>query len=185
MPLNKTILRSAIVVTALAALGGIAAAEQDRYSLKIPDGLGFSEFRGYDTWQTVAASETKTSVKSILANPVMMKAYREGIPGNGKPFPEGSKIVKIEWLKKENPLSPYFVEIPDTLRSLNFIVKDSKRFPDTHGWAYASFSYDAASDTFKPAALPAPLSSTGHECGFACHTIVKSNDYIFTAYPKR
>jgi len=111
----------------------------------------------------------------------MMSAYREGVPGNGKLFPDGSKIVKIEWVKKKNPVSPYFVEVPDTLKSLAFIVKDSKRFPDTHGWAYAKWDYDPAAGTFKPDAL----SSKGHECGFTCHTAVKANDYIFTAYPKR
>lgn len=111
----------------------------------------------------------------------MMNAYRQGIPGNGKPFPDGSKIVKIEWAKKKNVLSPCFVEVPDTLISLAFIEKDSKRFPNTNGWAYAKWDYDAASGTFKPNAL----SSAGHECGYACHTAVKASDYIFTAYPKR
>ena len=171
----------AISAVSLAVLGGFALAAQDRYMLKIPDGLSFSEFRGYDTWQDVAPSETEGSVKSILANPVMINAYKEGIPGNGKPFPEGSKIVKIEWVKKKNPVSPYFVEVPDTIKSLGFIVKDSKRFPNTHGWAYAKWDYDTASGEFKPD----PLSATGHECGYACHTVVKANDYIFTAYPPR
>jgi hypothetical protein len=174
-----------ILAISLSILSAIALAQQDRYTVKVPDGLAFSEFRGYDTWQNVAPSETGTSVKSILANPVMMKAFREGVPGNGKPFPEGSKIVKIEWLKKKSPLSPYFVEIPDTLRTVSFIEKDSKRFPDTHGWAFAQFEYDAASDTFKPSTLLGTLSSTGHECGYTCHTAVKTSDYIFTAYPKR
>jgi Cytochrome P460 len=160
---------------------GAALAAQDRYALKIPDGLAFAEFKGYDTWQDVAVSVTQTSVKAILANPVIIKAYKEDIPGNGKPFPEGSKIVKIEWLKK-NPVSPYFVEIPDTLKSLSFIEKDSKRFPDTNGWAYAQFAYDPAAETFKPSP---PLSVTGHECGYACHTVVKASDYIFTKYPAR
>lgn len=79
-------------------------------------------------------------------------------------------------------MAQYFVEIPDTLKTLSFIVKDSKRFPQTHGWAYAQFSYDPATDTFKPSA---PLSVSGHECGYACHTVVAAHDYIFTAYPKR
>ncbi len=108
----------------------------------------------------------------------MIEAYKEGAPDNGKLFPEGSKTVKIEWLKKQNPESPYFVEVPDVLKSLSFIEKDSKRFPNTHGWAYAKFEYDAASKTFKP-------SVTGSECGYACHTKVASKDYIFTAYPLR
>ena len=90
--------------------------------------------------------------------------------------------MKIEWVKKKNPVSPYFVEVPDTLKTLSFIEKDFKRFPSTHGWAYAQWAYDPASATFKP---NPPLSSTGHECGYACHTAVAKNDYIFTAYPKR
>jgi Cytochrome P460 len=171
---------SAIVTVAitLAVLGSIALAQQDRYTLTVPDGLSFSDFKGYDTWQDVAVSETEGSVKAILGNPTMIGAYKEGIPGNGKLFPEGSKIVKIEWIKKKNPASPYFVEVPETLKSLSFIEKDSKRFPNTHGWAYAQFTYDAASKTLKP-------SVTGSECGYACHTAVASNDYIFTAYPPR
>jgi len=169
----------ATLVAALAVLFGLTLfAQQDRYSLKVPNGLAFSEFKGYDTWQTVAVSETEGSVKAILANQTMIDAYKAGIPGNGKPFPEGSKTVKIEWIKKKNPESPYFVEVPDTLKSVSFIEKDSKRFPSTHGWAYAQFQYDPAPKTFKPI-------GTGSECGFACHSKVASTDYIYTAYPPR
>ena len=102
---------------------GLAA--QDKYTLKAPNGVAFSEFRGYETWQDVAVSQTVDGIKAILGNPVMIKAYREGIPGNGKPFPEGSMIVKIEWTKKANPASPYSVVVPDTLKSVSFIEKDS------------------------------------------------------------
>ena len=108
----------------------------------------------------------------------MIKAYKEGVPDGGKLFREGSKTVKIEWLKKKNPESPYFVEVPDILKSLSFIEKDSRRFPKTHGWAYAKFEYDAASRLLK-------LSVKGFECGYACHTKVASKDYIFTEYPLR
>ena len=68
-----------------------------------------------------------------MGNALMINAYKEGIPANGKPFPEGSMIVNIEWSKKE-PYVPYFVEVPDTLKSVSFIEKDSKRFLDTRGW---------------------------------------------------
>ena len=142
----------AIVVTgvSLAVLSGLALAAQNRYTLRVPEGLTFSDIRGYDTWQNVAVSATEASIKAILANPVMIAAYKEGIPGNGKPFPEGSKIVKIEWIKTKNLVSPYFVEIPETLKTVSFIEKDSKKFPNTHGWAYVQLAYDPASDTFKP-----------------------------------
>jgi len=169
----------ALIGVALSVLIGVTLlAQQDRYTLRVPDGLAFSEFKGYDTWETVAVSETEGSVKAILGNPTMIKAYKEGIPDNGKPFPEGSKTVKIEWIKKKNEVSPYFVDVPDTLKTLSFIEKDSKRFSNTHGWAYAQFAYDSGSKTFKP-------SVTGSGCGSACHAKVASRDYIFTAYPPR
>ena len=168
-----------ITVAALTVLIGVTSlAQQDRNALKVPDGLAFSEFKGYDAWQTIAVSETEGSVKAILGNPTMIAAYKRGIPDNGTPFPEGSKTVKIEWVKKKNAVAPYFVEVPDTLKSLSFIEKDSKRFPNTHGWAYAQFDYDAGSKTLKP-------SVTGAECGYACHSKVASRDYIFTNYPVR
>jgi len=87
----------------------------------------FSEFR-YETSQDVAVRQTEVGIKAILGNPAMINAYKEGIPGNGKPFPEGSMVVKIEWSKKKNAASPYFVDVPDTLKSVSFIEKDSKRF---------------------------------------------------------
>jgi len=179
--MTKSILAVTITLIILLIFTGTTTAQQDRYTLKVPGGLAFSEFRGYDMWQNVAPSATTGALKSILANPTMMSAYRAGIPGNGKPFPDGSKIVKIEWSKKKNSLSPYFVEVPDTLKTLSFIVKDSKRFPNTHGWAYAKWDYDPSSGTFTPDAL----SAKGHECGYACHTAVKETDYIFTTYPSR
>src|SRR5437868_5382271 len=95
-----------IGVVLLAVLGGIALAQQDRFTLQVPNGLAFSDFRGYDTWQDVSVSQTETSLKAIVANDVMINAYREGIPGNGKHFPDGSKIVKIEWTQKRNTESP-------------------------------------------------------------------------------
>ena len=170
-----------IVIGPLAVLGGIAFAAQDRYTLRIPDGLAFSEFSGYETWQNVAVSQTETSLKVIAANDVMINAYRDGVPDNGKLFPEGSKITKIEWSFKKNAASPYFVTVPDTLKTVAFIEKDIKRFLNTHGWAYAQWAYDAATDAFSPS----QLSPSGTECGYACHTTVAAKDYIFTAYPGR
>jgi hypothetical protein len=177
----KTIRATITSVAPLLVVGSLALAAQDRYTLKIPDGLAWSEFRGYETWQDVAVSQTATSLKVIAANDAMINAYRDGVPDNGKPFPDGSKITKIEWSFKKNAVSPYFVTVPDTLKTVAFIEKDTKRFPNTHGWAYAQWAYDPATDTFKPS----ELSPSGSECGYACHTKVSAQDYIFTAYPKR
>ena len=160
-------------------LGALAIAAQDKYTLSVPNGLAFSDFRGYENWQVVAVSQTENLLKVMVANPTMIDAYRAGVPGNGKPFPDGSKIAKIEWKPKKSTEAPFSVRIPDTLQDVFLIEKDNKRFPGTKGWAYAVFDYDPASDTFKP-------DPTGVvTCGFACHTIVAAKDYIFTAYGKR
>jgi len=108
-----------------------------RYTLKALNGAASSEFRGYESWQNVAVSATDDGIKTILANPVMVKAYKDGIPGNGKPFPDGSVVVKIEWSKKKNLASPYSVEVPDSLKSVSFIEKNAGRFPDSNGWGYS------------------------------------------------
>jgi len=113
---------------------GIADAQQDRYTLKLGK-LAFTDFKGYEDWKVVAVSQTDTQLKVIVANDVMMNAYRQGLPADGKLFPEGSKVVKIEWGMKRNTRAPYAVQVPDTLEAVATIEKDSKRFPDTHGWA--------------------------------------------------
>jgi Cytochrome P460 len=162
----------------LAGLGGIALAAQDKYTLKVPNGLSFSDFRGYEGWQVVSIAQTEKVLNAIVANPTMIEAYRAGIPGNGKPFPDGSKIAKIQWNPKKSTEAPFAVDVPDTLKDVAFIEKDSKRFPDSSGWGYALFNYDAASDTFTP-------DGSGTNCGYACHTIVAAKDYIFHSYQKR
>jgi len=164
---------------AIAILGGSVFAAQDKYTVRVPNGLAFSDFRGYENWQAVSVSQTEELLKVMVANPIMIDAYRAGIPGNGKPFPDGSKIAKIEWKPKKNTEAPFFVRVPDTLQDVFFIEKNTKKFPNTKGWAYAAFDYNPASDTFKP-------DPTGTvNCGFACHTGVSAKDYIFTAYGKR
>ncbi len=184
-----------IIALALAMLGsraGSAQDKQDKYALKVPGGLAFAEFKGYEDWQAVGPSQTDAAnvIRLILANPVMIDAYKEGIPGNGKPFPDGSKIAKIEWRPKKLIDPPFSASAPDTvpgdLIAVEFIEKDGKRFSDTHGWGYAMFDYDASSSTFAPATL-AGKPPQGHDakCGAACHNLAASKDYIFTAYPKR
>jgi hypothetical protein len=166
--------------------------KQDKYALQIPGGLAFSEIKGYESWQVVGPSFTDAAhvIRVIEANPVMIKAYQDGVPGNGKPFPDGSKIVKLEWRPKTITDPPFSEKTPDTvpgdLEQVEFIVKDSKRFSDTHGWGYAMFDYDAAAGTFAPATT-ASHPPVGHDakCGATCHTLAASKDYIFTAYPKR
>ena len=175
-----------IVAAVPTVLVGRAISAQDKYTVQVPGGLAFSEFRGYEGWQVIAVSQTGDLIVAILGNPEIIAAYQSGVPGNGKPFPDGSKMAKIHWNQKKSAEAPAPTLVPDTLHDVDFMVRDSKRFADSGNWGYAQFNYDAASDTFTPATLAnQPPQGNDAKCGFACHTIVKAKDYVFTAYPKR
>jgi hypothetical protein len=170
----------ATAVAVLAVLVAMAVHAQDKYSLKSPSGIAFSDFRGYEDWAVVSSASTTNEVlKVIVGNPPMIKAFKAGVPGNGEPFPDGSKIVKLQWKPKRSTEAPFVVDVPDVFAQAFVMEKDSRRFPKTGGWGYAVFNYDAASDRFT--ADPKSLS----DCGNACHTAVKAKDYIFHRYEKR
>ena len=181
--MKRSIFSVAVILIVLVAIGGSdSLAAQDRYTLTAPNGISFSEVRGYETWQVIAPSRRtdNNELRIILGNTVMVNAYKQGIPENGKPFPEGSIIVKIGWSERQSPVFPAAFE-PDVLKRVEFIVKDRKRFPNTSGWGYARFVYDAKTAMFTPYGKDAAF---GQEC-YQCHTIVKAKDFIFTGYPQR
>ena len=115
-----------IIPGVLAVLSGAAISAQDKYTVQVPGGLSLSECRGYEDWPDVAVSHPEDKINVIVANPAMIDAYRAGVPDNGKPFPDGSKIVKIHWKPKQNGEAPFAVTVPDTLLGLGCMVKDSK-----------------------------------------------------------
>jgi hypothetical protein len=171
-----------LVATAPAVLAVLVAAvvyAQDKYSLKSPSGIAFSDFKGYEDWSVVSSARTDEVLKVIVGNPTIINAYKAGVPGNGQPLPEGSKLVKLQWKPKKSMEAPFVVDVPDVFSQAFVMEKDSKRFPKSGGWGYAVFNYEAASDQF--AADPKSLS----DCGNACHTVVKAKDYIFHPYQKR
>jgi Cytochrome P460 len=175
-----------MTVTLAVLAAGVAISAQDKYSLKVPGGLAFSEFKGYEGWQTIAVSHNGGLLAVILGNPAMIEAFNAGVPGNGKPFPDGAKMAKIHWNPKTNEAYPGQPLVPSTLHDVDFMVKDSKRFADSGGWGYAEFEYDAASDAYRPGTTSdKPPQGNDAKCGFACHTVVKNRDYVFTEYPKR
>ena len=184
--MNRTAFPAIVIVAILLAVfGSLALAQQDKYTLTVPGGLAFSEFRGFEAWQVVSISQDGDLLAAILANPVMIDAYGAGVPGNGKPFPDGAKMAKIHWNPKMMDTYPA-ATVPGTQHDVDFMLKDSKRFADSGGWGWAVFEYDAASDTFRPGTLTdKPPQGNDAKCGFACHTTVKTKDYVFTAYAKR
>jgi hypothetical protein len=175
------------ITVSLAILAtGAAMSAQDRYTVKVPNGLGFAEFKGYETWQTINVSHSGPHLAVILGNPAMINAYKAGIPGNGKPFPDGARMAKIHWVATKKETTPGQPLVGGTLHDVDFMVKDSKRFADGGGWGYGAFRYDPASDSFTPATTAdQPPQGNDARCGVGCHTVVKNQDYVFTEYPKR
>ena len=181
---RKSVLTIGIATIWLAAMGGYAISAQDsaqsKYAVKVPGGLAFAEFKGYEAWQTISISRNERVVAAILGNPEMIAAYRAGIPANGKPVPDGARMAKIHWKPKPNQFFPD-ATVPGDLVNVDFMVKDSKRFGDSGGWGYAVFDYNAASDTFTPGTTAGtPPQGNDAKCGVACHTVAKARDYVFT-----
>jgi hypothetical protein len=185
MKSKKILTIAAAFVGTLAVVSGWAVSAQDKYTVKVPKGLAFSEFRGYEGWQVVSISQNGNHIAAIVANPTMIKAYMAGVPGNGKPFPDGAKMAKIHWSPKKMETFPA-ATVPGAQHDVDFMVKDSRRFADSGGWGWGAFDYDPASDTFRPSTLTdKPPQGNDVRCGFACHTSVKTRDYVFTDYAHR
>src|ERR1700733_8929531 len=166
----KRIIFSAILIIAAAVvvLGGNAISSQDKYTLQIPGGLAFAEFRGYEDWPVIAISENGGKIAVIMGNSVMIDAYKEGVPGNGKPFPDGAVMAKD--IPKKQAAYTGQPMVPGTQHDVDFMVKDGKRFADSGGWGYAEFEYNAASDAFTPGTLDdQPPQANDAKCGYACH----------------
>lgn len=183
----KKILSCATLVLALtlAVWGGTARSAEDKYSLKVPNGLTFSEFKGYESWQLINLSKSDRAFAVTLGNPAVIQAYADGYPANGKPFPDGVRMAKIHWVpKKQDQFQD--TAVAGTQHDVDFMVKDTKRFADSGGWGWAAFIYQPASGTFRIAnTSDKPPQANDAKCGLACHTIVKSKDYVFTEYASR
>jgi hypothetical protein len=168
-----------VLFASLAVAAGSVETPKDKYKLVSPGGIAFADFKGYEDWSVVSSARTDDVLKVIVANPTMINAYKAGVPGNAKAFPEGAKIAKLQWKFKKSTEAPFVVDVPDVFAQAFLMEKDSKRFPKTGGWGYAVFNYDAAADTFSPD------EKSPADCGHTCHVAVKAKDYIFHPYQKR
>jgi hypothetical protein len=179
-------IRRIATVAALAGMLGVGAlSAQDKYALKVPGGLAFSEFKGFEHWEVIAVSHNGDALAAIVGNPAMIAAYQAGAPGNGKPFPDGAKMAKIHWTPKKHEIFPTAL-VPAMQHDVDFMVKDSKRFADSGGWGYAVFERDPATGLFRPGnTTDTPPQANDAKCGFACHTVVKNRDFVFTDYAPR
>ena len=151
---NKSLLTIVMLGAVFACAKRPESPEAAKYGVKVPNGLAFSEFKGYEDWHLISISQDGPAMAAILGNPVMIKAYEAGIPGNGKPFPDGSKMTKIHWIPTKMASFPA-ATVPGRQHDVDFMVKDSKRFADSGGWGWGAFEYDSASGKFTPATTAA------------------------------
>ncbi len=69
-----------------------------------------------------------------------------GAPGNGKPFPDGSKMAKIHWNPKKLATFPA-ATVPGTQQNIDFHGEGQQEVRQTAGgWGWAAFDYNASSD---------------------------------------
>src|SRR5678809_713269 len=119
---RKSMLTIWIAAVSLALSGSLTTSAQnkDKYTVKVPGGLAFSEFRGYEAWQAISLSRNERVVAMILGNPAMIDAYQSGIPRNGKPVPDGAKMAKIHWKPRQNQFFPD-ATVPGDLLNIDFM----------------------------------------------------------------
>ena len=142
--LHRINLKAAMVSAIVATLGGTTLFAQDKsatdkYRLTSPNGIAFVDFKGYEDWAHTSSARTEDVLKVIVANPTMVAAYKSGIPSDNRLFPDGSKIVKLQWKPKRSTEAPFVVDVPDVFTQAFVMEKDRSRFPKSGGWGYAPF----------------------------------------------
>jgi hypothetical protein len=150
------------VVAALPALGNADdGAASPIFGVTIP--------QGYRTWELVATShetDPLNELRAILGNPVAIQAYRDST----LPFPDGTILAKLAW--KHVPSSefpPAF--IPGKTTTVQFMVKDARKYAATGGWGFGRF-IDGK-----------PVDEAQHRTCFGCHqALVKDHDLVFTRF---
>src|SRR5436309_15825197 len=77
----------AVSLVVLGVLAGRVVTAQDtgqgKYTVQVPGGLALSEFRGYESWQTVSISPNENLGAVTLATPVMINHSVSASPGHG------------------------------------------------------------------------------------------------------
>lgn len=131
------------------------------YGVTIPD--------GYRDWKFIAPAQEAApldELRAVLGNDIAIDAYRKGT----LPFPDGSILVKLAYKRKQSTeFPPATVHgVPTTVQVM---VKDSKKYTDSHGWGFGRFIDGKPTDLAQ------------HETCLACHVgNVKNHDYVFTKY---
>jgi hypothetical protein len=158
---------AAIVAPSILAVTVVAAAEDAKtlaspvYEVTVPD--------GYRSWELIAPAEEAEpldELRAVLGNAIAVEAYRAGT----LPFPDGAILVKLAWKRIPSPeFAP--ASVPGPATTVQVMVKDAQRYPDSGGWGFGRF-VDGK-----------PVDRAQHETCFACHEPnVRDHDYVFTRF---
>jgi cytochrome P460 len=171
--MNRIVLLLLAVAAVVGILGYIGPASGQGDGRAVPI-FGITIPQGYRDWRLISIAHEEGNLHSfaaMLGNDVAIKAYRDG----ALPFPDGSIIAALHFShtpSAENdkvfgdPQS--FVPGPPT--NVQFMIKDSKKWPTTGGWGFAHFNNDGSPGTEAQLKTCAP-----------CHAKA-SRDFVFTRY---
>lgn len=130
---------------------------------------------GYRDWRLISVAHEAgnlNDLRAVLGNDIAITAYREG----KLPFPDGTIIARLAWSyvpSEENDKAfghpQSFVAGPPK-EGVQFMVKDSSKYPSTDGWGFAEF-IDGK-----------PLDERALKGCFSCHEPARAHDFVFTRY---
>lgn len=131
--------------------------------------------RGYREWPFVSLAREEgqlDDIRVIVGNETALAAYRAGT----LPFPDGTVLARLAYAcerSEENDLvfgrrQSFAAGRPKN--GLQFMLKDSKKYPTTAGWAFGQFE-DGKS-----------IGDAKLKGCFPCHQAVQQRDFVFTRY---
>jgi Cytochrome P460 len=135
---------------------------------KLASPMGVTIPDGYRDWRVIAPSQRDDTdeIRVILGNDIAIKAFR----ANTLPFPDGTILAKLAWKRVKSPEFPKTF-IPGVAPRIEFMVKNSRKYPSTGGWGFGRF-IDGK-----------PADAAVHATCFPCHQAnVKNHDFVFTRY---
>jgi len=122
---------------------------------------------GWKEWSMIAVSHRNdnNTLRVIVGNDIAVEAARSG---NTNPWPDGAVLGKVVW--KDAELRDWqAATAPGEFVHAEFMFKDSIEFAETYGWGWARW-----------VGLEQEPFDGGMQVCIACHTPVKSRDWVFT-----
>jgi Cytochrome P460 len=171
----RQILLVLIAVEVLASVAAYAAHASEQSTAQLAPTSATTTPSGYRDWQLISVAHEGgrlDDLRAILGNDVAFSAAQKG----KLPYPDGSIVARVAWnyvalpmiTKGPELLQPYVAGAPKN--GVQFMIKDTKKYASTGGWGFAQFNPGD----------PRNVAMAG-TC-YACHTLVKSRDFVFNNY---